>query len=100
MPRASGKRNVSMIKIVVLALLIGTSTVAFFRFAMPSSTKDEFKYRTVPVKRQSISNTISATGTIEPCDIIDVGAQVAARVIEFGIDPDTKKQLDYGSRVT
>ncbi len=43
---------------------------------------------------------INATGTLEPCDIIDVGAQVAGRIIEFGIDPNTGTHVDYGSYVT
>ena len=35
--------------------------------------------RTAPVKRGDLTATISATGTIEPLEVVDVGAQVAGR---------------------
>lgn len=42
--------------------------------------------------------TIGATGTIEPLEVVDVGAQVAGRVSTFGTDKDGKT-ADYGSVV-
>jgi HlyD family secretion protein len=42
--------------------------------------------------------TISATATIEPQEVIDVGAQVAGRIDEFGKD-ESGKTIDYGSVV-
>lgn len=40
--------------------------------------------------------TIGATGTIEPEDLINVGAQVAGRILEFGKDKQGRS-IDYGS---
>jgi HlyD family secretion protein len=50
------------------------------------------------VKRGDIASTISATGTIEPVEVVDVGAQVAGLIKSFGKDRDGKV-IDYGSIV-
>ncbi|HEY8749567.1 MAG TPA: efflux RND transporter periplasmic adaptor subunit [Tepidisphaeraceae bacterium] len=63
------------------------------------SSKPNITFRTTEVKRGELLATISATGTIEPMDVIDVGAQVAGRIVEFGKDKDGK-DVDYGSNVT
>jgi HlyD family secretion protein len=53
---------------------------------------------TVRVKRGDVAATISAAGTIEPIEVVDVGAQVAGRISVFGVGKDGKT-LDYGSVV-
>jgi HlyD family secretion protein len=53
---------------------------------------------TAAVKRGDLTATISATGTIEPLEVVDVGAQVAGRVAAFGADK-SGKTVDYGSVV-
>jgi HlyD family secretion protein len=43
---------------------------------------------------------VGASGTIEPQTVMDVGAQVAGRIVSFGEDRETKgKSIDYGSKV-
>ena len=42
--------------------------------------------------------TISATGTVEPEEVVDVGAQVAGQILSFGKDANGKT-VDYGSPV-
>ena len=45
-------------------------------------------------------STINATGTIEPEEVVDVGAQVAGLIESFGTDPsDPSKPVSYGTRV-
>lgn len=57
-------------------------------------------YRTATVERGTLSSTISATGTIEPEEVVDVGAQVAGMIKNFGPDPrDSTKTIDYGTPV-
>lgn len=58
----------------------------------------EHSYRTVPVKRGDLIATISATGTVEPEEVVDVGAQVAGKVVSFGQD-NNGSTIDYGSVV-
>jgi HlyD family secretion protein len=57
-------------------------------------------YRAVAVEKGNLLATISATGTIEPQEVIDVGAQVAAQIKFFGQDPtESTKTIDYRSKV-
>jgi HlyD family secretion protein len=55
-------------------------------------------YRTQPLRTTDIAQTISATGTLVPEDVIDVGAQVNGQIAEFGKDTDGKP-IDYRSVV-
>lgn len=62
--------------------------------------------RTAEVERGELLVTISATGTLEPDEVVDVGAQVMGRIKEFGPDSrstsDPKyqyKHVDYNSVV-
>jgi HlyD family secretion protein len=52
----------------------------------------------VQVKRGDIVSKIGATGTVEPEEVIDLGAQVAGRIDSFGTDKNGKT-IDYGSTV-
>ena len=56
----------------------------------------KFGLATAAVKRGDLTATISATGTIEPIEVVDIGAQVAGRVAAFGTDK-AGKTVDYGS---
>jgi len=59
------------------------------------------EYRTAPVTRQDLTATIGATGTLEPEEVVDVGAQVDGQIIAFGADPGQPgKLIDYGSNVS
>ena len=55
-------------------------------------------YQTGQVTRGDLIVSISATGTVEPEEVIDVGAQVAGRILSFGKDANGKA-VDYGSVV-
>jgi HlyD family secretion protein len=55
-------------------------------------------FQTAAVKRGDLMVTISATGTVQPEEVIDVGAQVAGQILSFGRDADGKV-VDYGSQV-
>jgi HlyD family secretion protein len=84
-----------LVLLVVLVLLGGAGAVYWQRSAQPSAS-----FRTVPVKRGDLLVTISATGTVEPEEVVDVGAQVAGKIESFGQDPSRNgKSIDYGSEV-
>ncbi len=55
-------------------------------------------YLTAAVKKGDIRITIGATGTLEPEELVDVGAQVAGKILRFGEDR-SGKTIDYGSTV-
>ncbi len=46
-------------------------------------------FHTAAVKRGDLVAMISATGTVEPEQVVDVGAQVTGMILSFGRDVDT-----------
>jgi HlyD family secretion protein len=82
-------------KLFGLALLLAVG-VGIWWWLSNDTTK--LSFTTAQVKRGDVAATIGATGTLEPIEVVDVGAQVAGRVSEFGKDKDGKI-VDYGSQV-
>ncbi len=81
---------------VVLLGLVGGGLALYGWGTRPAGPK----FQTAAVRRGDLLATASATGTIEPEEVIDVGAQVVGMIKEFGRDPDnTSRPIDYGSRV-
>src|SRR5258706_16188773 len=58
----------------------------------------QLSFTTALVERGDLVATINATGTIEPVEVVDVGAQVAGLISSFGKDK-AGKTIDYGSVV-
>ena len=59
----------------------------------------KLSFTTATVKRGDIAATIGATGTIEPLEVVDVGAQVAGRVSAFGMGQGRQNcGLRFGGR--
>ena len=82
--------------ILVLIALVGGTAAWYWKHNGTSQTT----VTTAPVKRGEVIYTIGATGTVEPEEVIDVGAQVAGKIVEFGKDPnDSRKEIDYGTEV-
>ena len=95
-----------MKKLLSLLVLVGVVAggAAFYTKYLGAPTPSSF--RTVPVKRGDLSITISATGTLEPEEVVDVGAQVVGPILNLGPDPRgatdpafKDKKIDYGSPV-
>ncbi|MBS0192420.1 MAG: efflux RND transporter periplasmic adaptor subunit [Phycisphaerales bacterium] len=59
---------------------------------------DASVFRTAAVRRTDIVSSISATGTIVPEDVVDIGAQVNGLIASFGNGKDGKP-VDYRSEV-
>ena len=55
-------------------------------------------WRTGVVRKGNLTASITAKGTVEPEEVVDVGAQVSGQILEFGIDKNGKL-IDYGSIV-
>ena len=56
------------------------------------------QFRTVAVAQDDFVSKVQATGTLEPQELVDVGAQVTGEIKEFGVDIDGRP-VDYGSEV-
>jgi len=85
-------KKTTLIAVLILAILAG----GFWWWRSRGGA--EFSFITAQVKRGDVATTIGATGTIEPLETVDVGAQVAGRIRAFGTDKDGKP-VDYGSVV-
>ncbi len=59
---------------------------------------NQLSFRTAVVRRGDVAATINSSGTLEPVEVVDVGAQVAGRIISFGTDI-TGRTIDYDSVV-
>ncbi|MBE6381262.1 MAG: HlyD family secretion protein, partial [Lentisphaerae bacterium] len=85
--------------LLTLIVLAAAAAVYFVFFRTESNQNDQIKFKTEPVVRTTIQRTIAATGTVEPEELINVGAQVNGKIMSFGKDADGNV-VDYGSRVT
>ncbi|OAI46058.1 hypothetical protein AYO44_12055, partial [Planctomycetaceae bacterium SCGC AG-212-F19] len=87
-------------KWLVSALLFSVMGGGAGFWYMQAGQRPTTVFRTAAVERGDLTATVTATGTLEPEDAIDVGAQVAGQIKFFGKDPkDTTKLIDFGSVV-
>lgn len=86
---------------IFIGLLLLLSVGAAVAYASQrSGWDDKPQFRSLPVERGELLIAVSATGTVEPVEVIDVGAQIIGRITEFGPDPQRPgKTIDYGSHV-
>ena len=80
------------------SVVIGVAAVVLIAFLALRGEERRGGYRTAEVARGDLEAAISATGTIEPEEVVDVGAQIAGKIITFGVDQNGKT-VDYGSSV-
>ncbi|MFM8892003.1 MAG: HlyD family secretion protein, partial [Planctomycetia bacterium] len=71
--------------------------VAYLRTA--GSGTAESVFREALVEQEDFRLSMPGTGTLEPEEVVDVGAQVAGIVREFGRVPGSDKPIDYGAAV-
>ncbi|MBQ9694157.1 MAG: efflux RND transporter periplasmic adaptor subunit, partial [Kiritimatiellae bacterium] len=64
----------------------------------PQPVQAAIAYKMAAVSRGQTVQTIRATGTIEPEDLIDIGAQITGQIMAFGTDTNGK-EVDYCSEV-
>jgi HlyD family secretion protein len=84
----------------VMLILIGAMAGGAFYYSSNVPGDSAISLRTVAIRRGNLLSTIGATGTVEPEEVVDVGAQVAGLILSFGPDPhDPTKLIDYGSDV-
>src|SRR4051812_5796861 len=88
---SSAKNPLLTILLVVLAGGVGA-------WRWRGGSDHRILFNTAVLKHGDVVATIRATGTIEPVEVVDVGAQVAGLVSSFGKDKNGE-MIDYGSMV-
>ncbi|MBI5590020.1 MAG: efflux RND transporter periplasmic adaptor subunit [Deltaproteobacteria bacterium] len=84
-------------KTVIAVIVLGLSVAAIFLY-LRKGNGQPISYRTADITRGDLLISISATGTVEPEEVIDIGAQIAGQILKFGQDK-AGKTIDYGSVV-
>jgi HlyD family secretion protein len=87
------KHKKTVMTVIVLGLVVA-AVVLYLR----KGNEQTISYRTAAVTRGDLLVSISATGTVEPEEVIDIGAQIAGQILKFGQDK-AGKPIDYGSVV-
>lgn len=59
---------------------------------------EHVSFDTAAIQQGNFLSKVQATGTLEPQELVDVGAQVTGEIKEFGTDAEGKR-IDYGSEV-
>ena len=79
------------------AALVCAGGAGYWYFSGDSAAA-QTQFSTVSVVQEDFVSKVQATGTLEPQELVDVGAQVTGEIKEFGVDVDGR-QVDYGSEV-
>lgn len=87
----------TLIYFLIFALLAGGGGYYIYQnYGTPAPVT----YTFAKVERGNLDLIIRATGTLEPEEVVDVGAQVAGLIKNFGKDPEhPEKTIDYNSHV-
>jgi HlyD family secretion protein len=83
---------------LIVAIFLIVAATAAGGWYWHNGGRSDMVYKTAPVQRGDLVSTITATGTLEPEEVIDVGAQVAGLIESFGADSNGKS-IDYRSPV-
>jgi HlyD family secretion protein len=84
--------------LIVFCVLVGLTASGWWYVQARDDHKT--RYKTAVAERGELLATINATGTIEPEEVVDIGAQVAGLIKEFGLDPKSPQgHVDYRSEV-
>jgi HlyD family secretion protein len=84
--------------ILSLLVILGLTIGGTMYYKKHGTVEETLVFRQAQVKRGDLLCTISATGTLEPEELVNVGAQVAGLIKEFGKDVNGKR-VDYNSVV-
>ena len=88
-----------ILKSLIILIIIAAAAAAIYHFyGKKESVQEVLSFKSEKIFRGDVRRTISATGTVEPEELVNVGAQVNGKIMNFGSDADGKT-VDYGSKV-
>ncbi len=77
-------------KRVIISLLVAGLLVAGYFFFIKKEKAQNGEYKTTPVEKGDIVNTVSSTGELEPVSTVDVGTQVSGTLSRVYVDFNDK----------
>lgn len=83
----------------LLSILAVVLIAAVILWSVRSSESSGYSFKTTPVVTDDLVSSISASGTVEPEELVNVGAQVSGKIMSFGVD-NNGNTVDYGSKVS
>src|SRR5690606_3500801 len=78
-------------KIIVLSVL-GAALVGIWMTIDPGNTA--IQYRTMPITRGSISDVVTANGTLNPMEMVTVGTQVSGQISNIYVQMNDEVKKD------
>jgi HlyD family secretion protein len=76
-------------KAIIGLLVVAVLAVILFGFVLKKGGADKPKYRTEAIAKGDIEALVTTSGTINPIDLVDVGAQVSGKIIKLYADYNT-----------
>ena len=87
------------LKVLITLVVLGVLAAAVWLVYSMYAPGEEVAVQTETVAVGDLMSVISASGTVEPEELVNVGAQVSGKIMAFGKDGEGKP-IDYGTRVT
>ena len=84
--------------VIVVVILVALAGGGWYWYSARSRAAAKPHFTTTPVVRSDLTKSISATGTVEPEELVNVGAQVSGKITAFEKDSNND-EVDYGSPV-
>ena len=73
-------------RVVIILAVVVLVAVGWWYFGNPSDAKTRVGYRTAEVVREDLRVIVSATGTLEPVNQVDVGTEVSGTISSIKVD--------------
>ncbi len=88
-----------MLRLAVPAAVVAVIAVlAYAGYRIWGVEKEQYVFKTSEITVGDLVSSISSSGTVEPEELVNVGAQVTGKIMSFGTDADGNT-VDYGSKV-
>jgi HlyD family secretion protein len=82
---APGRRRRRRYLVLGIVALAGIAALAWYNIAHRSEN-GELQFETAPVRRDDLTVTVSATGTLEPTNQVDVGSELSGIIKTVAVD--------------
>ena len=82
-------------KILLVIMLLAAIGGGYYYYTQQQAAAEVQTYETAPVVRMNLMQTVSATGTVQPRDSVEVSSKITARIKEVLV-----KRLRYSTART